>query len=257
MFKLTRKQLISSVIFSALLILLLFYSLFLRKSLITILKFPLKIVVFIQHEASGIIFFHRNLVQNESLKRENEFLRYKINSLNESYQENARLKNLLSFKNSSSFRLIASRVIARSSDSWSSGLIIDKGTQNGIRRGMSVITYLGLAGRVIEVASTTSKVMLLSDPNLGVSSIIQRSRQEGLVVGTLGGSLIMKYLPEYADIKVGDTVVTSGLNDTYPKGILVGEIIEVGKDFSGLSRYCLVKPAVNLSNLEEVLVVVQ
>jgi rod shape-determining protein MreC len=66
----------------------------------------------------------------------------------------------------------------------------------------------------------------------------------------------MKYLPEEADVKVNDIVLSSGLNNNYPKGILIGTVIEVGKEFSGLSRYALVKPAVNLANIEEVLVVV-
>ena len=66
----------------------------------------------------------------------------------------------------------------------------------------------------------------------------------------------MKYLPDDADIKLQDVIVSSGLNDTYPKGLLIGTVIDIGKEFSGLSRYCLIKPAVNLSNLEEVLIVI-
>jgi rod shape-determining protein MreC len=67
----------------------------------------------------------------------------------------------------------------------------------------------------------------------------------------------MKYLPEDADIKLQDTIVTSGLNNNYPKGLFIGSVIDIGKDFSGLSRYAVIKPAVNLSNIEEVLVIVQ
>lgn len=256
MFKPTKQQLKSFAVFFSFLILFFLVSSALRQPLTNILKQPLNLAKLIQREIGGIIFYHRNLTRNEALEREMDLLRYKINSLNESYLENIRLKESLAFKQKSSLKLIPARVIARSADSWSSGVIIDKGSYNGIRPGMGVITYLGLAGRIMEVTNSTSKVMLLSDPSLGVSSFIQRNRQEGLVSGTLGSNLIMKYLPEEADIKIGDTVISSGLNNVYPKGILIGKIIEIGREFSGLSRYAIIEPVVNFSNLEEILVVV-
>jgi len=255
-FKPIKKQLIYSAVFVFLLIFLFPFTLPLRQSLTNTLKHPFSLIALIQREAAGIIFYHRNLVQREALKREVDFLRQKVNSLNEFYLENIRLKNNLSLKAKSGLKLVAARVIARAADSWSSILIIDKGNYHGIRRGMSVITYLGLVGRIIETTNSTSKVMLLSDPNLAVSSLIQRSRQEGLVSGTLGSNLIMKYLPEGADIKLEDIVVSSGLNDTYPKGLLIGRVVEIGKEFSGLSLYAIIKPSVNLSNIEEVSVVI-
>ncbi len=256
MFKPTRQQLKSFSVFISLLIIFFFFTIPLRRPLVSILKLPFNIVKFIQREAGGLIFYHRNLVRNEILEREVEILRQKVNSLNEAYLENARLKDSLDYKRKSSLKLIPARVIARSADNWSASLILDKGSESGIKQGMGVITYLGLAGRVMEVKDSTSYVMLLSDPGLGVSSLVQRSRQEGLVTGTLGNNLIMKYLPEDADIQIGDTIVSSGLNSLYPKGVLIGKVIEIGNEFSGLSRYAIVKPAVNFSNIEEILVVV-
>lgn len=256
MFKPIKKQLIYSAVFVFLLIFLFSSTFTLRQFLTNTLKHPLILIALIQREATGIVFYHRNFVENEALKREVDFLRQKVNSLNEFHLENMRLKDNLSFKAKSGLKLVAARVIARAADSWSSIIIIDKGNYQGIRRGMSVITYLGLVGRIVETTNSTSKVMLLSDPNLGVSSLIQRSRQEGLVSGTLGSNLIMKYLPESADLKLEDIVVSSGLNDTYPKGLLIGKVVEIGKEFSDLSRYAIIKPSVNLSNIEEVLVVI-
>ena len=170
--------------------------------------------------------------------------------------ENERLKKLFSIKQRSSFKVILARVIAGSADSWSSSIIIDKGSSSGIKRGMAVITYLGLAGRVVETTGSASKIMLISDPDLSISGIVQRSRQEGIVSGTLGANLIMRYLPEDSDIRIGDTVVTSGLSKACPKGLLIGSVIEIGREYSGLSRYAIIKPAVNLSSIEEVLVVI-
>lgn len=256
MFNLNRKKLIPLF---AVIALLTFFSasiLIFRAPGLNLARLPLSLASVLQREIGGVIFFHRNLNDNERLRRENDFLRHKLNGLNEIYLENLRLKNLLSFKQKSSLRFIPAKVIARPSDNWSTGLIIDKGANQGIRKGMAVVTYLGLAGRVVETTGLTSKIMLLSDPNMGVSSLIQRSRQEGLVCGTLGPRLLMKYLPEDADIKLNDIVVTSGLNDTYPKGLFIGTVVDVGKEFSGLSRFAVIKPAVSLSTIEEVLIVV-
>ena len=257
MFKVKKKTLISvaSVVAAILFIAASIPSL--RPVLIDTLKQPLKIFGFIRSEIGAIIFYHRNFIQNERFKKEIDYLKNKLNAQNEINLENERLKNLLTFKQQSPFKLIPTRLIGRSTDSWSSSIIIDKGSYNGIKSGMSAITYLGLIGRVIESGKFSSKVLLINDPNLGVSAIVQRSRQEGLVSGTLGANLIMRYLPEEPDIEIGDVIVTSGLGETYPKGLLIGSVIDIGRDFSGLSRYAIIKPAVGLSGLEEVLVVVQ
>ena len=228
----------------------------LRDPLLNISEYPLKFLSLIKNELSGMVFYHRNFIQNERMKKEADLLKQKINNLREAALENARLKNILRFKQKSSYKVIAAAVIGRSPDSWSSMIIIDKGSSSGIRPGMAVITYLGLAGRVIETTGSVSKIMLINDPDFGVSAVVQRSRQEGLVSGTLGNYLIMRYLPKDADIKVSDLIVTSGLTGKYIKGLLIGIVVEIGDEFSGLSRYCLIKPAVSLSNIEEALIVV-
>jgi rod shape-determining protein MreC len=256
-FNLKSKKLILVLVVIFSLFLISFSILALRTPFVYLLRFPVSLIHAVQRELGGIVFYHRNLTENQSLRREVDFLRYKVNALNEAYLENVRLKNLLSFKQSSSFKFIVARVILRPQDNWSSSLIIDKGSYSGIKEGMAAVTYLGFIGRVVETTNSTAKIMLITDPNLGVSGLVQRSRQEGLVSGTLGSNLIMKYLPEDADIKLQDTIVTSGLNNNYPKGLFIGSVIDIGKDFSGLSRYAVIKPAVNLSNIEEVLVIVQ
>jgi rod shape-determining protein MreC len=162
----------------------------------------------------------------------------------------------LSFKQKSAYKVIAARVVSRAADSWSCVLIIDKGRHQGIGRNMVVINYLGLVGRVAEAGQFSSKVMLMNDANFAVSGILQRSRQEGVVCGTMGQYLVMRYLPKECDVRVSDTVVTSGLTANYPKGLLVGTVIDVQEEFSGLSRLAIVKPAVDFSALEEVLVII-
>ncbi len=195
-------------------------------------------------------------MQAERLRNEADALRWRLFDLREISQENARLNNLLNFKQRSPLRLVAAKVIGRSPDSWSSSVLIDRGRENGIKPGMVVVSPQGLVGSIIESADNTSKVLLINDPNQGVSSIVQRSRQEGLVSGTLGTNLIMRYLPEEAQIVVGDIIVTSELSRVYPKGLLVGRVVNLGREFSGLNRYALVKPLVDLANIEEVLVII-
>jgi rod shape-determining protein MreC len=255
-FNLKDKKLIPFLVIVFLLIFLSISITILRAPILAVSRQPFSLFTFLQRELGGMLFYHHNLVENERLSRENELLGYKLNVLNEIYLENARLKNSLSFKQASPFRVIAARVIIRPADNWSSGLVIDKGSSQGIKKGQAVCTFLGLAGRIVETTGSTAKVMLLNDPNLGVSALAQRSRQEGLVCGTLGANLIMKYLPDDADIKTGDTIISSGLNATYPKGLLIGMVIDVGRDFSGLSRFAVIKPAVDLSNIEEALVII-
>ena len=229
----------------------------LRPATLPILKSPLKLFTLVGREFRGIMFYHENYLENAKFKNELDWLKSRLNAAGNIYLENKRLKQLLKFKEAAPYKMVAASVIARAADNWSSVIIIDKGISSGIKRGDVVISYLGLVGRVIEASGSASKILLINDPSIGVSSLNQRSRQEGLVSGTLGSSLVMKYLPRDADLKLGDTIVTSGLSNIYPKGLLIGSITEIGEEFSGLSRFVTIKPAVNLSSIEEVLVIIQ
>ena len=257
MFKFKKKNLVYFAVFFSFSLILSSINPVLRIPLINTLKYPLIFLTLVKREIGGIIFYHRNLMQSENLKKEIDFLKQKLNAANENYLENIRLKNSLNFKQKSSFKVVAARVIARSLDSWSSVVIIDKGSNSGIKRYMPVISYLGLVGRVVDTTSTTSKIMLINDPNLSVSALVERSRQEGLISGALGAALIMKYLPKEADIEKDDAIITSGLTEAYPKGLFIGRVIDIGSELSGLMRYAVIKPAVNLSSIEEVLIIVQ
>ena len=257
MFGFKKRKLIPLIFLGASIVILSILTPAIRTPFFVLLKQPLCILTSLEREISGLIFYHRNYVQNESLNKEIGFLRSKLLAQEELNLENARLRQLFSFKRESGFKVIPARVIGRSPDNWSSTVIIDKGRYHGIKQGMPAITYLGLVGKVTYVGEYVSKILLVNDPELGVSALIQRSRQEGLVTGTLGNYLIMKYLPQDPDIKLQDTIVTSGLNATCPKGLFIGKVVSIGKEFSGLSRYAIIRPAVNLASLEEVFIVVQ
>ena len=256
MFKVKKNNLIYfAVVFSLLTVLLTLIPIF-RPLILNLFRLPFTLSSFLAREAQGIVLYHKNMAQNEISRKENDLLRYKLNAMDELLIENGRLKNLLTLKQNVPYKVIAAGVLGRLPDNWSSGIIIDKGSLAGVRRGFIVVSYLGLVGRIIETSQYSSKIILINDPSLSVSAIIQRSRQEGLVSGTLGGTLIMKYLPKDADVKVDDTIITSGLTQIYPKGILIGTVVDVGEEFSGLSRYAIIKPSVSLTSIEEVLIII-
>jgi len=255
-FKLTKKNLASLVIFPCLALILSIVVPQFRSPVLNILKFPLVMVSAVKGELTALVFYHRNSAGYARIKKEADYLKNKLNELDEVYLENRRLKGLLSFKNTAPHKVVAAKIIGRSADNWSSVVIIDKGSSRGIRRDMPVVSFLGLVGRVTETAAGTSKVMLINDPGLAISAVVGRSRQEGLIRGSLGKNLVMRYLPQDADIQVTDKIVTSGLNGTWPKGIIIGRVEEINAEFSGLSKYAIIKPSVDLSALEEVLVIV-
>ena len=146
-------------------------------------------------------------------------------------------------------------VIGRDPSSWNASLIIDKGHVEGIEVGQPVVSPLGVVGRIFEVGHNTSKVILLSDPTFAVAAVVERSRENGLLTGTLQGVLRLQYLTDNADVKVGDSLVTSRLSSAFPEGILIGQITDVQASVNSHTVECLVDPAVDLSELEEVIVI--
>ncbi|MEK7228952.1 MAG: rod shape-determining protein MreC, partial [Candidatus Binatota bacterium] len=114
---------------------------------------------------------------------------------------------------------------------------------------------VGVVGQVVAVTSRSAKVLLVTDPHSGVDVIVQRSRARGIVSGSLDSAPIMKYVKRSEDIQEGDRLITSGLDGTFPKGLLVGTVAKVRKKSFGLFQYVEVALAVDPSRIEEVLVV--
>jgi len=183
-------------------------------------------------------------------------LRADVRRLEEADQENRRLRRLLSMKEEVFPRSVAAAVVTTRLSGQSWVLVIDQGTDAGIRRDMPVVAWGGLVGRVIAVEAGYAKVRLLSDPNSGVAGIVQRSRAGGMILGRGDGPLELAYVPRYADVEVGDRVVTSGLEGLFPKGIGVGRVTSVS-DSSGASKSIEVDPEVDIRSLEDVLVVLE
>lgn len=164
------------------------------------------------------------------------------------------LERLLELRDRSDLRLTAAEIIGASATPDFRTLTIDKGTRDGLRPDMAIIAPAGVVGRIVVPSARAAKVQLLLDRNAAAGVLIERSRAQGVVVGNGDDRLRMEFVSEASDIAVGDVVVTSGIDGIYPKGFVVGRVESVEKNGPSFRRI-LVRPAVDFSTLEEVLVV--
>ncbi len=225
----------------------------LKLEFISLIKTPLRLANSLSATLNKALEFKNLRAENLLLKKKAEELTLQLINLREAHAENQRLRELLNFKKSLNQRSIAARVIGRDSSAFSSSVLIDKGASNAIRLGMPVVTSLGLVGRVSEVGTSLSRVILITDPDLKVSAIAQTTRDEGLIEGFSGSLCRMKYVDVNSSLLKNDVVLTSGQGGGYPKGIPIGTIVSLKKDFNRLYQFAIVKPFFNSSNLEEVL----
>lgn len=193
--------------------------------------------------------------ENEALRDENAQLRNQVILLHEAQIENENLRRQLGFKSAvPNYQLLAAEVIGRDPSNYLQYLTIDRGAEDGLRRGMPVLSDAGLVGRISQVSRNAAQVMLLTDPSSSVSALIQRSRATGMVQGQLGAELVMRYIPQTETVVVGDVVLTSGLGGAFPKRLVIGQITDVRRDDVEMFQEATIAPAVDLHDLESVLV---
>ncbi len=168
-------------------------------------------------------------------------------------KENERLRKLLDFRGSTTGKTIAARIVGWDPSPWRRSFILDKGTNQGIRKDMAVISNEGLVGRVLDAGPDTARVILLTDLDSRVSAMTDQTRATGIVAGSGAGRLKVMYLDLESAVQVPETVLTSGLGGLFPKGLRIGKITSVTRDPSGLHLQAEVEPFVPFSKLEEVL----
>jgi rod shape-determining protein MreC len=200
----------------------------------------------------NLVDAHRD---NQRLEGRVALLESELLRIGELERENARLAELLSFRARLQGTVYGARVIARDPGPLSMTLTIDRGERDHIRRGMAVLAPQGVVGQIAEASHAAARVVLLTDHNSGIDAIVQRSRARGIVQGGTDGSCYMNYLSRDADVTVGDRVLTSGLDGIFPKGVVIGEVIDVSRSHRGLLQAAVVRPSAALDRLEEVLVV--
>ena len=201
----------------------------------------------------------RNLTADQQtlseLQEENERLRIRNVELEEEALAASRLRGLLDLRDAYSLQSTAARIISGSTDSWSSTVVIDKGTTSGIAVGMPVCDANGAIGQVVECGPNTATVRLLTDEGSGVSAMVQSSRAQGMVEGSATGQLRLTLIRVEQTIEVGNTVVTSGLGGVFPKGIPIGIVTAVERTPGAMYYDVVVEPFAHVENLEEVLVI--
>jgi rod shape-determining protein MreC len=218
----------------------------------------------VQRAASSGIGSVRDVWQNyfalQEIRRENQDLRTEVAQLRIGLQQERALaeqtrmlQKLLDMKSATPLETTGATVIAGGASPDFRTLTIDKGSGEGLRPDMAVISPAGVVGRVILPTARAAKVQLLIDRDAAAGAVAERSRAQGVVVGT-GTSLRLDHVPGTADIKVGDRVVTSGIEGIYPKGFEIGQIESIERRAGEFSAV-IIRPAVEFSALEAVLVV--
>ncbi len=206
-------------------------------------------------------FWHDYLALVE-VQRENQRLHAELSRfqnerarLAELETENRHLSELLDLREALGMRAVAANVIGSDATGLSRTFILSAGTRNGLNAGMAVLSNQGVVGKLIATSGSSSRVLLIDDHNAALDAFDQRSRVRGIVAGVVDDGLTMKYVGRSSDVRVGDAVVTSGLDGTFPRGLLIGEVSRVERQGPGLFVNVSVAPAVDFRRLEQVLVV--
>ena len=196
----------------------------------------------------------------EALALENQQLSLELDSAQEAIQENERLKNALDAKSRyEALDPIFARVIAREPGQWFETFSINRGNADGVAAGMAVVNGSGLIGRVYEAGMNYAKVICIIDSRSAVACMVQSTRDNGIMRGRVAATsndaeCFVYYLPNLNSIMPGDSVITSGTDSLFPKGLHIGSVTAVSMDAGSEGSYAVVTPSVDFRHLEEVFV---
>lgn len=219
---------------------------------------------------NNMIYFVSSMA---TLKKENARLNTEIQNLNQQLieydrfkRENQELINLLNLKNShQNLKFVSANVIGKVGENWFNILIIDAGENDGVKKGQYVISGEGLVGQVIEVNNNTSKVMTILDEKSNIPGKVSSTGEDGMVIGEGSSSrdkiCKIDYLPLETKTKQGDIIITSNIvnneDNIIPSDIQIGTVTKVEEEKSNLVKVAYIKPAVDFSRLDKVMVVVR
>lgn len=234
----------------------------LANDILSIAFSPLQRLILGTHDAvtgvwSDYIYLVQAREENTALKRALSAMNEENNRLREEVNLDSRLKEVLGYREAAGFKTIAASVSGYHADRWTRTIDIDKGAKDGIMKDLAVITPLGVLGMVIEVNGRTSKVLLDTDTRSNIDVIVQRTRVRGVVEGNGGNALVLKYIQQEQadDVRIGDTLLTSGLTGIFPKGLVIGEVSKIEQSPDSFFKSIEVRPATDINYVEEVLVV--
>jgi rod shape-determining protein MreC len=204
----------------------------------------------------GYVDLHGARGENRRLKGRVDQLQIEVDQLRGQAAEAARLATLLGFREThTSLPLLAARVISANPAPSTRILYIDRGMRNGVRRDMGVITADGVVGKILEVYPDSAQVLLVTDRESGVGALLAPTRTEGVAKGTGGPLLALDYVQNLEKVQPGELVLTSGLDQVFPKDLPVGKVLTMqpGSPFEHIA----IEPAAHLDRLEDVLVILE
>jgi rod shape-determining protein MreC len=217
-------------------------------------------IVWAQHSSSNLwhnYFYLRGVRQeNRDLKEKIQQMEIERARLSEDANQARRLQALLGFKEQFIAQTVAAQVIGSSGSEQSRSVYIDKGSNAGLKSDMAVITGDGVVGKTLLVSGSVSQVLLIDDQTSGVGAILEKSRLQGILRGTAAGEIVLEKVMSDEPVQPGEKVLTSGGDRIFPKGLPVGTVTRISPG-SELFLNIRVKPAADLSRLEEVLVITQ
>jgi len=194
--------------------------------------------------------------RNADLEAEVARLQAQVVQLQNSVSEADALAALVNFSRSNpESSYTAASVIGRDPSPFLRYLIIDKGSSNGLLRGMPVVTDQGLVGRVDAVISSAARVQLITDTSSAVNIRLEKAKKEAILTGTVSGDLTLDLVPQDVTLEPGDLVLTSGLGGGFPSDLIVGQVLNVRKRDADLFQQAIIQPVVDFSQLKIVLII--
>src|SRR5450432_533731 len=191
--------------------------------------------------------------ENRDLKAQVEQLKLEQVRLSQDASQARRLQALLGFKEQSILQTMPAQVVGSSGSEQSRSLFLDKGSEDGLKKNMAVITSEGVVGKILQIYPHTAQVLLINDQTSGLGAIVERLRLQGIVRGSPNGETMLEKVMADEEVQPGDKVITTGGDGIFPKGLPVGSIVKVSS--SDLFLKIRLHPAADLSRLEEVLVI--
>lgn len=194
--------------------------------------------------------------RNAELEAEVARLQAQVVQLQSQVADTQALAALVNFSRSNpESAYTAATVIGRDPSPFLRYIIIDKGSNQGLRRGMPVVTDQGLVGRVDAVIGSAARVQLITDPSSAVNVRLERADREAVLTGTLAGDLTLDLVPQDITLELGDVVLTSGLGGSYPPDLIIGQVVTVRRRDSDLFQQAFIQPVVDFAQLKIVLVI--
>ena len=239
-----------------------------RKEFTVLHKFGLEVIGPFQTAISKVSNYSGSIRQKYvdllSVREENEQLRQELlqyRTANIEYREalatNVRLQKLLELKESLPPPTLTAEIVGKDPSLWFRTLTINRGSSDGVQKGMPVVTVEGVVGQILTSSPNYSKVLLATDPNSAVDVITQKTRVHGIVKGLGRDAFGLNYVLKSAVVEKGDFVLTSGLGGVFPKGLMVGSVLEITNSRRGMFQKIEIEPAVDFSQLEHLIIIMK